>query len=344
MPSLRFPMSPKQCHSHWSNLWLLSGDDAFLIQNTTLTLCNEASKCGMAIERVTIQKATDWQHLASKHQQASLFVSKTCIVITLKNWTLSKDTLALLHQLIAHPATDKVWILQGPKLTKAALNKASIQTLVKHGNHVPIWPMDNKQLSQWLTIKAEESQLTLTKEASRLCINQADGAPIALWQMLQHLSLLDRNSAIDHTLIEQLVQPKQALSIFAWQDFILQGDFKQALQTLPRLQAHQTEPVALLGLLQKTFEQLTLLLWAKKQGLLSERLRTLYPWPKQRQMITDGIMKHSPRKITQFRQELFVIERSLKTTYPYDVWQAISALLLGMCQASTPTTGQRPHA
>jgi DNA polymerase III delta subunit len=332
MPSVPFPIDISRLPK--AKLWLISGDDPFLTQNTIDHLCAQCPKT-MRIERKSMETLQDWQALLLSHQQMSILPNQSCTLMSLKNWTLPQEGSGILSTLTKAPIDQKRWILYGPKLTKAILQKPIMKPMIAMAHHLAIWPMDEAQIHTWAHYQAKYLKLPMTEAAIRTCIQQADGHPPSIWQQLRHLSLLDLPDPIDIQEVKNLIEQASHCTIFAWHDLILAKDFSTALRHLPTLKTH-SEPLALITLMQKAMEQVTQILWAKQRtGEDAALLRKLYPWPKQQQMVRSGIMTLSPKKITEFRQGLFAIERSIKTVYPYDAWLALSVLIQNIDAAMT---------
>ena len=155
--------------------------------------------------------------------------------------------------------------------------------LIQAAHHLSIWPMDTKQTAQWLTMRADALDLTFNAEAKHHALEQTECCPIALWQLLQQLALLNRPNPIDVTTLEGLTHPPGSLSMFSWHEGIVLGQWARAIEQLPRLQ-QTCELIPLLALLQKTMDQMIEILYLKSMGILTppSNVYTLGPNNKRR--------------------------------------------------------------
>tara|TARA_A100001015_G_scaffold263778_1_gene310962 strand:+ start:1717 stop:2721 length:1005 start_codon:yes stop_codon:yes gene_type:complete len=334
MTTLRLPITPNQITKHWQPFFILSGSEAFLIQDTLMTILNICDKGGYTRKRLTLKTTSDWETFIQHYTQPSLFAQKECFILTLASWTFTKSTLPMLNQILACDATHHCTIFIAPKLTKQIEKKKAIQPLLQKSVHIPIWPLEGLQYKKWLTAKAKTLNLNLTDEAQTSLSEYTQCSPIGTAQLLEQLALLNI-TRITPKDIDSLNQPYQNLSTFHWHTFILEGHLDQAIRALPLLKQQGTSEMALIALLQKTFHHLTDLYYAKQQNNFASVLNRLYPWSKQKEVMQRAMGLYTPKQINHARKVLFQLEQTVKGTRMGYFWEELAQLLITLKTKAT---------
>jgi DNA polymerase III subunit delta len=173
-------------------IYLLSGDDPYLLQDTADAVCQRA-RANEFIEREIFQVETnnfDWKGFVIGATNASIFAEKILIELHLPTNKLNDTGKKAIQDYAANPNPDRVLLITMPKLDAAAQKAAWITTIDKIGLIVQIWPLDAKQIPAWLQNKAKQLQLNISIDALKMLAEYTSGNLLAANQELEKLQLL----------------------------------------------------------------------------------------------------------------------------------------------------------
>lgn len=173
-------------------IYLLSGDDPFLLQDTANAIRHRAH-ANEFTERETFQVETnnfDWKGFIISATNASIFAEKILIELHLPTNKLNDAGKKAIQEYAANPNLDRILLITMPKLDAAAQKAAWFTTIDKIGLIVQIWPLDAKQIPAWLQNKAKQLQLNISIDALKLLAEYTSGNLLAANQELEKLQLL----------------------------------------------------------------------------------------------------------------------------------------------------------
>jgi DNA polymerase-3 subunit delta len=267
---LAMQINADQLRSHLARqllpLYLVQGDDPLLVQDACRAIRRKAQQQGCS-ERLqfSLDNASKWESLQGHLFNFSLFADKQLIEIQLNaspNSAISQGLKSYAQQ----PSSDKILLLISQKLTTAQLQAAWVKAIANQGAIVSVWPLQAHQLPQWLSQRAQALGFIFEPDALELLADYCSGNSLAAHQLLEKLRLLAPQAAVSLAMVQQLLNDSARYTVFELADSCLQGDVKQALRILTKLQDDNVEPVLILWALTREWRELAQLAEEIAQG------------------------------------------------------------------------------
>ena len=291
-------LRPDQLESHLGKTLLT----AYLITGDELLLCQEAADkirkaCRQAgiLERdvLEVDRHFDWSQLLESGQSLSLFGDRKLIELRLGNGKMDQKSSAALQEYLAHADGSNILLISSGRLDKRSLGAKWVKALEDNGAVIQIWPVERRQLGQWIGQRLSAAGLNADREAAELLADRVEGNLLAADQEIQKLRVLMGERAIDAETVAAAVTSSARYDVFKLIDTALSGNTAQSLRILQSLMAEGSEQIAMLGAvsaeLRKLYncaEQLAnghgidrvldgARVWDKKKALYKQALRRL---------------------------------------------------------------------
>jgi DNA polymerase III subunit delta len=322
-------ISATQLQSNWSaqmRCIVLSGQDSFLVQESAQQL-RVWLKDSLAERRVyTMEnpKSFDWDSFISTLSMPSLFSPSSLIEwIWQENCPLDKSLEPLNATLVANQNT--LIIRMGP-LSKTQLKSNALSAL-KPDLVVQHWPLEGRDLQQWLKAKALEYGLSLDSQACHWLIDHYEHRLYALAQLFRKCSFFPKQ----HWGIDDLVpmlDEEQAVDVFALQNALLERDRAKVVSLFKYLKTSKTE----LTLVVWCLHRLLLSLWSAPSQEDSFWLQSMGFWRRDakkfwalKNAISQELARSLLRKVTS-------LEEPIKTGVLLESWQSLLGVSLKLCR------------
>ncbi len=214
------------------------------------------------------------------------------------------------------------------------------QAIESKGVLIQIWPIEPRQMPQFLRQRLNKAGLDATPEALALLAQRVEGNLLAAIQEINKLTLLhpgNRTVTVDDILGEVGDSSRYELPLLA--ERALLGETEAALRTLAGLLAEGTEPPLLLWSLHRELTTLALLASRVAHGTPLPQAIEQHkpPIPQRRQQpLRQALQRLDRRWIETLLQRAAMIDRGIKGAESIDVAAAFADLVVGL---SAP-----PHA
>jgi DNA polymerase III delta subunit len=296
----------------------LSGDEPFLIEQLATELCQYWQSARYHVSSFDLWVAGQSEALTQAVKCLSLFEPARVLLIRVKKISELKSIQDRLWDalLTPPPHVAVLWLL--PKLDHSAQRASWLTRLEKNGLHIVVWPLNPSQHLQWLLKLARGASLTLSVNQAQRITALNEGNPQGSKQILQRLSLRFNQAAIPDCALDEELSEAGYFHAFDLAASCLRGESQRALHQLQRLQVEQEEPLLILGALAYEIRQ-----------LLQSKTKISNPSRK-------GLYQHAWRREPApgwWWQQLTRIAtlETLCKTRSFDVWRALSILILAMC-------------
>jgi DNA polymerase-3 subunit delta len=314
-------------------IYLISGDELLLVQETVTRIREAAQKMGYT-ERtsLSVEAGSDWsKQLHAEAHSLSLFATKRIVELHLGSTKPNVTTGKILKEIAANPLADTILIISVNKLDSKTEQTAWFKALDKAGITIPIWPITLDQLPQWMMQRAKKSSLSMTPDAAKRLAEQVEGNLLAAAQEIEKLGLLQINGAIDLATVEKAVTDNSRFDIFSLVECALAGNQPRCSRILKNLEAEDTEPVLVLWALTREVRTLSEIAEQAKQGTSLGTLFSKYRiWEKRQPAVRRFLQQHNPASCWRLLSQGAQIDRLLKGARPGNVWNELQELTLKM--------------
>lgn len=312
-----------------SPVYLLCGDEPFLVQEALAALRQKANTAGFNDRlRLDLENDADVSNLYHYAYTPSLLSGKRLIELHWKGGKLSKAGQKFLQEYAQQPSPHNLVVSCLGKLDSKTEQTQWFKTLEKNIIVISIWPLPPNQWPVWLQERARAHQFQLTPEAAQKLAYLTEGNLAAAAQEIEKLSLLNRVS-IDANTVSDFVEDQGCFHAFDLVDQAVAGNAKEVLRILRHLQKEGAEPLMILGAI--TFELRTLVKLAKElnKGLSLNNLFAQYRIRLNKQAgIRTFFKRGSQTHLFELFHKAAELDRLAKGALQGDIWLAFEQLSL----------------
>ncbi|MDF2868365.1 MAG: holA [Gammaproteobacteria bacterium] len=310
-------------------IYLIQGDEPLLVQEACIAIRNQAKQLHFTEQiRLTIDPQFNWHTFTSQLQNFSLFNEQQLIELQLTA-NLNPEGARLLYEYAQQPSQDKTLVILSHKLTSAQLQSTWCRAIEKHGVIVSIWPITQAQMPGWLKQRLTSLGLKMTSEGLQLLADFCEGNLLAAQQLIEKIQLLASQDPIPLATIQQLINDDARFTVFDLIDTCLQGNAKQTLRIVNKLQVEEAEPALIVWSLARELRALINIAEQVKQGkTLSAALATQSANSKRNALLNKALQNTSLTLWYRLLMQTAELDKIIKGAAIGNIWQAIRALCL----------------
>ena len=315
-----------------NNIYAISSDELILCEERMKELRIQAEKDGFnEHRRFVLDDIQDKDALLLAAQNSSLFAAKVLIEIRCRQ--LTKETEALLTEVLMRISTDILLLIALPYLPKAQRKKKCVSLLETKGRLEIIYPPQEKEYIQWLKQRSDRIGLNISDQAVALIADHHLGSMHTAAQELEKLALYYDKEKVEYhslTLTDDIHYEAFALS-----DGALKGDAVKCRRILHRLRTENTPPYLLIGALTRDLRTL----WVLSEKSHSPNWAQLGAQSFRRALISQALPRFSNqrKRLLSLLRMAALADRAAKGGSDDDVWQLIEGLALRIAGISSPS-------
>lgn len=204
-------------------------------------------------------KDFEWKQLSELEQSMSLFGSDTLIELELPENKPGKEGANALHSYANQLPENHTLVIIGSYLKKEHQNSRWFKSLAEHGPLIRTQSPDKARLPVFIHKRAQKYQLTLAEGVPELLSDWFEGNLLALDQELRKWQLLSDSGVITHEFLTDASSDSSRFNVFALQESIQAGNYKDALHKLTRLLDEENDYHRFVWILQREVQLLTAL-------------------------------------------------------------------------------------
>lgn len=327
---------PTQLKRELCSVYLLSGNDPLIHQETHTQILNAARAAGFSEQQSqTIDSHTDWPAIFMACQSPGLFSSRQIFNLQFSENGPDAPACGQLLQLSHFIHRDLLLVLHFHKLSRMQEQSQWCQKLLAQGIHILCQAPDSGQLPAWINARAQAAELKLDEEVTRLLCYCYEGNSLALEQTLQKMALMWPASTISLPRAESVVSDASLFSPYQWIEALLAGKSKRAIHILHQLQHEDIELVILLRSLQRELILLLELSLASKSNLRASMDKRRI-WQTRQRLYAETLQRLTHAQLVQIARQLAKLERSVKQDYDNNGWLYLETLTLLFCLPNYP--------
>ncbi len=322
-----------QVKGQLSPCYHISGDEPLLVQEAVDSIRAAAKAQGFdSRETHHIETGFDWSALTASTDALSLFSTRRLVELRFAKPTPGDAGSRALRELTQRLPDDTVFVIVMPKLDAKAKSAAWYKALDKIGAMVQIWPLERRELGQWLQARMRQQGLEAEPEAIRLLADYVEGNLLAAAQEIDKLKLVLQDSCVSAKQMEASISDNARFDVFGLVDSALQGQVVRVQRMLLTLEKEGIAATLVLWALAREIRTLARL--AKQAGnsghIDSNVARTLGVWQKRLPLVSAALKRQNP----DYWQQLLVlsarVDRVIKGRAVGSVWDELLQLALGV--------------
>lgn len=334
---------PEKLKAHIANspaaIYMVSGDDALLVQESCDLIRGELKKMGFSEREVYhVEKGFDWGEVLFSANSLSLFADKKLIEIRLPGGKPGQVAANALIEFADKPSEDTVILLVADRIDASAQRTKWFANLEKRVTWVQIWPIERKNLPGWVMQRLKKASLTADREVVSVFCDKIEGNLLAAVQEIERLRLLTDDGRVQlHHVVED-VADNSRYDVFKLIDTALTGDSTRTLKVMRGLKSEGVGILSLVGLIARETRNLSMMAFQIKKGQsIDAVLQSHRVWSNRKALVGKVLKNIDYSTLTRIHQRLVLIDRMAKGSASGNPWDEMANLLLNL-------TGQQVHA
>ncbi|MGH1461640.1 MAG: DNA polymerase III subunit delta [Neptuniibacter sp.] len=319
-----------QVNKGLSPVYLITGDEPLISEESSDVLRHSLQQQGFTEREVLhVDGSFSWEYLLECANALSLFAEKKVIELRLGGSKLNKKASEILQQYLSNPAPDNILLIIAEKLDGSSKKSAWFKAVDKTGVIIEIWPVETKQLPNWIRQRAAQIELKLDDEAIQLLCDRIEGNLLAAKQELSKLSLLFSNQVVTAEDVVEAVSDSSRYDIYGLADAALQGQPGRCNKILQVLRQDGTEAPVVLWALSKELRSLSAIQHGQNNGKAFDQIcQQERIWGKRKPLAREAARRVTPEQINLALQLCADSDKMVKGILPGDPWMNLSRIAL----------------
>jgi DNA polymerase-3 subunit delta len=330
MAKLRIEQLDKHLNQALSPVYLVSGDETLLVEESCDAIRNKAKQEGFnERKRFSANNQFDWSQLLSASNSLSLFSDKKFIELRIENGKPGDKGSKAICEYLENPSDDNRLLIITPKLDASAQRSKWVKTIDKRGQWLPVWPINARQLPRWLEQRIKKAGLTADSHSIELLAARTEGNLLAAHQEIEKLKLLSIDGYLSSDLVSGAVADSARYDIFGLVDKILYGDARSAVKSLQGLKTEGTEPTVILwGLTREIRTLLNVQAAAENGQSFSWAAKQAGVWDKRQPLLQQALKRLSRKQLELLLRQASGIDKAIKGLRKSSPWNELLDLVL----------------
>lgn len=319
-------------------IYIVSGDTPLLVQEATDAIRQAARKQGFTERELLHQEAGfDWNYVLESAASLSLFGDKKILELRLGSQKPNDAGKKVLVEYAGNPSPDTLLLVITDKLDSSVQRAKWFKSLEAAAVWIQIWPVDAKQLPQWIQRRMLDAGLKPDPDATSLIAERVEGNLLAAAQEIEKLRLLFGETTISAAMVQEAVADSARFDIFSLVDTALQGQTEKALRMLNGLKAEGTDATVVLWALSREIRSLASMRQQTEKGIPVGKVMQEYRvWANRKVAIQSALQKIPLKVLQQLLQQASQIDLAIKGSGKFSPWDGLNVILLRLSGARVP--------
>lgn len=316
-------------------IYFISGDEPLQLFEAADSIRTAAKKAGFTSREIfDADSRFSWHSLMESANSLSIFSDKKIIDLRLTTGAPNSEGAKIISQYCEQPPEDTLLLITAGKISGSSSKARWFQALDKAGCIIQVWPLENKELKQWLQQRSQRRGLTINQAGINLLANRIEGNLLAAAQEIEKLYVLFGTSQISAQQLEETVADHSRFDVFKLIDSILAAQTDRIIKILSNLKAEGiAEPVILWAIAReaRTLIQIKLALAQGQNKTMVFKNHQI--WDKRQSLVDNAINKLSITHLHQILKLAAQIDRQIKGQQSGDPWHTLQIICLRFAHA-----------
>ncbi len=317
-------------------IYIVSGDEALLVQENCDLIRRALRKQGVSEREVFHVEANfDWQQVLFSAGSLSLFAELKLLEIRMSSARPGTAGAAALVSYAEDLPEGTTMLLVLPKLDASSQRSKWFKALDKTAAFIQVWPIDLKDLPNWVDARFRRAGLTASREAVTMLVNRIEGNLLAAVQEIERLKLVAVDGRIDGRQVQAGVADNARYDVFALIDASIGGNAVRTLKIVQALQLEGTELLYIVAMLAKELRGLVEMAREMPGSSLDSVLKKARVWDKRKNLVTKCLREHSLAELQELLAQVGEIDAMVKGMNDGNPWNALSSATLRLAGTTT---------
>ncbi len=312
--------------------YLVSGDEHLLVNEALDTVRAAAREAGfLSRDAHVATTGFDWNSLESAGANMSLFAEKRLIELRLPTGKPGRVGSQAIADFVGQLGDELMLVVVTPKLDRSSASSKWVKAIEKAGVHLPIWPIELRDLPGWIAQRMRAAGLNPDKESVRMLAGRVEGNLLAAAQEIEKLRLLVGEGDVGIADVSRAVADSSRFDVFKLTDAALAGRADRAARILYGLQHEGISEVVVLWSLSRELRLLTTLAAAvARRQDLGAAMKKNGVWMKRQSLVRNCLSRHSPDSLHALMSLAADADAMAKGQMRGDAWQVAMDILFGL--------------
>ena len=205
-------------------IYLISGDEPLQSGEAADAVRLAAKNSGYENrELLTVDAHFSWVDFMQAANAMSIFSDKKIIDLRLPSGKPGMEGSKALISYCERLPEDTLLLITAGKLEKNATKSKWVMTLEKYGVIIQVWPLEGKDLVEWIQKRMQRKGLSTNKQGQRLIATRVEGNLLAANQEIEKLYVLYGSATLTTQQIEEVVADASRYDVFNLVNAALSG-------------------------------------------------------------------------------------------------------------------------
>ncbi len=316
-------------------VYFLSGDEPLQLGEAADAVRRAAKKAGYdSRELLTVDAHFAWGDFLQAADSMSIFSEKKIIDLRIPSGKPGAEGSKAFVNYCARLPEDTLLLITAGKLEKSAKSSKWVSTLEKQGVAVQVWPLEGKELLQWIQQRMQQRGLSAEQPSLRLIATRVEGNLLAASQEIEKLFVLYGKGSLSQQQIEQAVADGSRYDVFNLVDAALSGRVDRVLKIHSGLQHEGVAAPIVLWALSREIRHLIHIQQKLADGQPRNSVFMQHQvWDKRQKLVTYALNKLNRQDLMQMLLVAAQADRQMKGQQAGDCWESMLQISLKLAGA-----------
>lgn len=316
--------------------YLVTGDEHLLLDEALDQIRTAARKREFGMRDLYVATTGfDWAQLADAGANLSLFAERRIVELRLPTGKPGRVGSQAICNLIERCGEDLLLIVSTPKLDRSNQNAKWVKALTEAGVHVPVWPIDVRELPGWIAARMRSVGLQGDRDAVAVIADRVEGNLLAASQEIEKLRLILGEGQVSAAEVTDVVANSSRFDVFKLVDAALAGNAARSLKIISGLRAEGVECVIIVWALTREIRLLARLSEDIAAGIdLGAAMQKAGVWRARQGVVRSAISRHSTAHYRALIKEAGRADRAAKGQSGEDPWQRVTDIAMALAIAA----------
>lgn len=312
-------------------LYILSGQDHYLLNDTALTIKKAWRQQGECDERtIQLNGPADWDLLKEEANSYSLFSDFVLIDARCEKKSIEAAGKKILNSYLDNINPRCLIIIRAPNVPNKQLQPLSNN---QHTVLVQVYPLTPNELERWITAQLNHHAITHESNIPALIHRYTQGNMLACAQVIEKLVIITEpgERLTSEKVLEQL-SDQCDYQLYELADACLSRRPEKAIHLLRQACQNKTEPTLILWLLSQEIRQLIQLNHLREHSVsLTAACSQLRIWPQRSKLYETTLLRLPIAKLQQLLLACQHLDTQIKSNQSITIWHELERIALALC-------------
>jgi DNA polymerase III subunit delta len=310
-------------------VYFITGDEPLQLGEAADAVRLAARNKGYAGREVfSAETGFNWSELTASAGAMSIFSERKILDLRIPSGKPGKEGAKAIMDYCARLPEDTLLLITAGKLAGTALKSRWFQTLDKLGVVIQVWPLQGRDLIQWLQQRMQSKGLQVDQEGLKILASRIEGNLLAAAQEIEKLYILFGVGKLTTQQIMSAVADSSRYDVFNLTDSLLAAQLNRAVKILQGLQA---EAIAAPVVLWAITREARMLLAIKQTANKDSAFRKYQVWDKRKRLVNAALDRLTVKELEQVLLLSAEVDRQIKGEQTGDPWETLLAVCMRFC-------------